>query len=91
MVLGRESQLRPADAPAGEPERLEGLRAGHLVHEVQVDVEQVGLVVGTPDDVGVPDLLRECAPHGPLLQVASSDPPGSGGRAVNVAMVNTAM
>ncbi len=76
VVLGGDGQIRAADGPAGQPQRLERLRAGHLVDEMQVDVEQVGFVVGTPDDVGVPDLPRECAPHGPLLQLASSDPPG---------------
>ncbi len=74
VVLGGDGEIRAAQRSTGQSERLESLRAGHLVYEMQVDVEQVGFAVGTPDDVSVPDLLRECAPHGPLLQmIARSD------------------
>ena len=56
VVGGRERAVGPADRAAGEPQALERLRAGHLVDEVQVDVEQTGrhLVVG-------PDLVEEGA------------------------------
>jgi hypothetical protein len=41
-------------------EAVEGLRAGHLVHEVQVDVDEVGLaVLALHDEVVVPDLLGQ--------------------------------
>ena len=62
MVRSGRRTGRPAVAQA-----VEGLRAGDLVHEVQVDVEQVGLAVGPADDVRVPDLLRQCATHRALL------------------------
>ena len=42
MVLGGDRQIRSADAAAGEPQPVERLRAGHLVDEVQVDVDQIG-------------------------------------------------
>ena len=38
---------------------VERLGAGDLVHEVEVDVEQVGLALGAMDDVAFPDLLGE--------------------------------
>ena len=79
-VDGRERQVRAAHRAAGQPQPLEGLRRGHLVHEVQVDVEQVGLrtrvrlgaerlaarSVGERaiDDVRVPDLLGQRARFG---------------------------
>ena len=64
VVLGRDREVGAAHLAAGEPQALERLRAGHLVHEVQVDVEQVGRAVGaTPHDVRVPDLLRQRAGH----------------------------
>src|SRR5690242_21432126 len=44
---------------AREPQPVEGLRRRHLVHEVQVDVEQVRLAGRTADDVLVPHLLRQ--------------------------------
>ena len=52
VVLGRDRQVGPAHRAAGQPQAVEGLRAGDLVHEVQVDVEQVGLA------------LRRCARRG---------------------------
>ena len=51
MIDGGERQIRAANLASGQPQALEGLRARHLVHQVQVDVEQVGLARGGPDDV----------------------------------------
>ena len=70
MVLGRDvlwssvatvrsgrRTVRPFEAEA-----VEGLGRGDLVHEVEVDVEQVGGAVDTGgDDVAIPDLLAEGA------------------------------
>ena len=42
---------------------VERLRTGHLVDEVQVDVEQVRLALGVPDHVVLPDLLGQRASH----------------------------
>ena len=33
------------------------------VQQVQIDEEEVGLALGAPDDMVVPDLLRECPTH----------------------------
>ena len=48
--------FRPRAAQAGE-----GLRRGHLVDQVQVDVEDGGRARLLRDDVGVPDLLEQRA------------------------------
>ncbi|GAA3295692.1 hypothetical protein GCM10020295_23480 [Streptomyces cinereospinus] len=63
VVLGRDGQVETAHPAAALAEAVEGLRAGHLVQQVQIDVEEVGLALGAPDDVVVPDLLRECPTH----------------------------
>ena len=59
VVLGREREIGPADRAAGQPQAVEGLRAGHLVQQVQVDVEQIGFAFGGLHHVGVPDLLGQ--------------------------------
>ena len=43
VILGGDRQLGAANAPTGQAQPLERLRAGHLVDEVQVDVEQIRL------------------------------------------------
>ena len=46
----------------GDAQPVEGLRAGDLVHEVEVDVDEVGrAVLALLDQVGVPDLLGQGA------------------------------
>ena len=62
VVFGGDRQVRSPHAAAREPQSVERLRAGHLVHEVQIDVDQVGFpgVTGAAaegDDVVVPYLL----------------------------------
>lgn len=63
VVLGGDREIGASDRAPGQPEAVEGLRAGHLVEQVQVDVEQVGLALRAPHDVVVPDLLCECPSH----------------------------
>ena len=46
VVLGGDGEVRTSYGAAGGAQAVEGLRAGHLVDQVQVDVEQVRLVVG---------------------------------------------
>ena len=55
VVGGGHGAVRTANRAAGQAQAVEGLRAGHLVDEVQVDVDEaVGdLVVG-------PDLVEKC-------------------------------
>ena len=56
VVGGGERAVGPAHRAPGEPQALEGLRAGDLVHEVQVDVQQA-----RRDLVRGPDLVEEGA------------------------------
>ena len=44
VVLGCHGEIGPPHRPTRQPQPVERLRAGDLVHEVQVDVQQVGLV-----------------------------------------------
>ena len=68
VVGGGHRQLGVAHAPAGQPQAVEGLRRGHLVDQVEVDEEQVGLALGAVDDVAVPDLLAEGAGRRLIVQ-----------------------
>src|SRR5690606_15912859 len=49
---------------------------GHLVDQVQVDVQHIGFVLRATYDVRVPDLLGEGAPHPVLLRSVPSAPRG---------------
>ena len=59
----------------GLAQTVERLRTGHLVHEVEVDEEQVRLALGRADDVVVPDLLAQCLAHGPSPFVVTAPLP----------------
>ena len=59
VVLGRDGQVGAADRAAGEAQSVERLRAGDLVDEVEVDVQQVGLAGRRVHDVALPDLLGQ--------------------------------
>ena len=59
VIHGRDGEVRAADGAAVQTQSVERLRAGDLVHQVQVHIEEVGLAVGSMDDVAFPDLLRE--------------------------------
>ena len=61
VIHRRDRQVGPPHRAAGEPQRLERLRARHLVDEVQVDVEQRRLARLLVDDVRLPDLVEQRA------------------------------
>ena len=63
VILGGQGQVRPAHRTARLAEAVERLRTGHLVHEVQVDEEQIRLALGGADDVVVPYLFAQCLAH----------------------------
>src|SRR5699024_9208441 len=64
VVLGRDRLVDAAREPALLPQSVEGLRAGDLVQQLEVDVQQVGLAVLTATDHVIrPDLLREGPRH----------------------------
>ena len=64
--------LRPASSHA-----FEGLRAGHLVHEMTIDVEQRRAVVFGADDVLVPELVVERSFRPPVSLAWRSARPGA--------------
>ena len=61
MVGHRDGQVRPAQLATGEAQPLEGLRAGHLVQEVAVDVEDARAVRQPFDDVASQILSKRYA------------------------------
>ncbi len=62
VVIGhRECEIGPAHRTACEPQRREGLRAGDLVDQVTIDIDQAGAVLAPLDDMRVPDFLVKCA------------------------------
>src|SRR5262245_33471745 len=61
MVRGGDRLARPADAKAASAKSGEGLRAGDLVDQVEVDREDGGGPRVLRDDVAVPDLLDDGA------------------------------
>ncbi len=56
-----------ADLATGQSQALEGLRAGHLVNQMAVDIEKAGTVVLTVDQVVVEDFVVEGAWSGHCL------------------------
>ena len=63
VIFRGHREIRTTHRSAGSSKTVEGLRAGHLVHQMQVDVQQIRLTVGRPDDVVVPHLLGQSATH----------------------------
>ena len=64
VVLRGDGQVGPTHRTPGQTQPLEGLRARHLVHQVQVDVEQIrgaggALALAAHHHVFVPDLLGQ--------------------------------
>ena len=63
VVFGGQRQIGAVHGAPSQAQAVEGLRAGDLVHEVHVDIEQVGLVRRAVYDMTVPELLRERLTH----------------------------
>ena len=61
VVLGRDREVGATHRSTSQPQALEGLRAGHLVDEVEVDEEEVRFTFCGADDVLVPNLLGQRA------------------------------
>ena len=58
VIEGCDRQLWPPDPTPGEPEAVERLRRGDLVHQVQVDIEQRWPIRHLSDDVSIPDFVE---------------------------------
>ncbi len=59
VVDGGDGAVGAAELAAGHAEAVEGLRAGDLVDEVKVDVEDGGFARGFGDEVLLPDFFEE--------------------------------
>ena len=60
VVIGHSDGLvRAAHGAARYPQPFKGLRAGHFVDEVTVDVQKAGAIVGLVRDMGIPDFIIE--------------------------------
>ena len=60
VVLGGDGEIGPVHRAPGQPQTVERLRAGDLVDEVQVDVDEIGGTVFAFDDqVVVPHFFRK--------------------------------
>jgi hypothetical protein len=64
VVHRRDRQVRSTDAAPRQPEPVERLGRGDLVHEVEIDEQEIGFAGGRAHDVLVPHLLRQGAAHG---------------------------
>ena len=64
VVDDGEGALGLADLAVGQAQALEGLRAGDLVNEMAVDIEEAGAVLLLGDEMLVPDLVVEGARFG---------------------------
>ena len=61
MVDHGQRLLRRAHPAPRHAQPLEGLRAGHLMHQMPIDIEQAGAVGRLMHQMGVPDLVVEGA------------------------------
>ena len=61
MIGHGQREIGAAHLAARHAQRLEGLRAGHLVNKVAIDIHQAGAIIAALDHVGIPDLLVEGA------------------------------
>ena len=57
MIDDGEGFLWRPDAPAGQPQPFEGLRACHLMHQVAVDINQAHAIGVGVDQMVVPDFI----------------------------------
>ena len=62
VVRGGERAVGTTDGPMRQAKAIERLRTRHLVHEMQVDVQQAGR-----DLVSAPDLVEQALRHGCVL------------------------
>ena len=63
VVLGGEGEVGAAHRAPAQAQPVERLRAGDLVQQVEVDVEQVGLTLAAAHHVRLPHLLGQCSGH----------------------------
>ncbi len=52
--------VRCVDLAPRHAQAFKGLGAGHFVHQMAVDIQQAGAIIGFVRDMGVPDFVIEC-------------------------------
>ena len=61
IVIGRgDDGINPPRLAPGELEALEGLRAGHFMHEVTVDIQRGRAIILLVHHMAVPKLVVKC-------------------------------
>ena len=70
MILRCQREIGTPNAPTGLPQTIEGLRARHLMDEMQIDEQKIGLTVSGSYDVVIPHLLAQCLAHGADLSLS---------------------
>jgi hypothetical protein len=60
VIGGRDRQVGPAYLPAMHAQAVECLWRCHLMHEVEVDIEQVRLALRRANDMPVPQFFCQC-------------------------------
>ena len=61
VIHGAEGEFGAANLAIGQAKTFKGLRGRHLMHEMQINVEQGGLAFSLVDDVRLPELVEEAA------------------------------
>ena len=65
VILGGDCQIRPTDAATSDAEPIKRLGAGHFVHQVKIDINQIGFTILTlRDKVICPDFFRQSTRRG---------------------------
>ena len=59
VVHRGDGEVGPADLATVEPQAVERLRRGHLVDEVEIDIEEVWLALSSAHDMAFPHLVRQ--------------------------------
>ena len=77
VVLGGQREIGTVHRAAGQPKAVERLRARHLVHEVHVDVQQVGLARAPSARRGCPRASRRVSCPWQLRRLSACVPVAS--------------
>jgi hypothetical protein len=61
MIGHCQSHLGMTKRPTGHSQTFKSLGAGHFVHQVTINVEKASAIVLNINQMGVPDLIEQCA------------------------------
>ena len=63
MIFCRNGEVRATHLATCQPKAIKGLSGGHLMNQVEIDVNEVRFALRTADNVIGPDLLGESFAH----------------------------